>query len=70
LNEDQEFYCEGNPIFEIYKLFNTPKCIDLINEYEVIGDGVISRVRLEEVFLELGMEVPRNLRFKEWELVG
>src|SRR5690606_23516018 len=50
LNEDQEFYCEGNPIFEIYRLFNTPKCVDLLNEYEVIGDGIISRVRLEEVF--------------------
>ena len=70
LNEDQEFYCEHNPIYEIYKLFNTPKCIDLINEYEVIGDGVVSRVRLEEVFLELGMEVPENLEFKNYKLVG
>ena len=70
LNENQEFYCEENPIFEIYKLFNTPKCIDLINEYEVIGDGVISRVRLEEVFVELGMEVPKNLEFKNYKLVG
>ena len=70
LNEDQEFYCDENPIFEIYKLFNTPKCIDLINEYEVIGDGVISRVRLEEVFLELGLEVPKNLKFRNYKLVG
>ena len=73
LNEEIVFECGENPIFEIYKLFNTPKCIDLINEYEVIGDGVISRVRLEEVFLELGMEVP-NLKIdfhasKNWKLV-
>ena len=69
LNEDREFDCQGNPIHEIYKLFNTPKCVDLLNEYEVIGDGVISRVRLEEVFVELGMEIPKNLRFENWELV-
>ena len=70
LNEEETFYCNGNPIYEIYKLFNTPKCIDLINEYEVIGDGVISRVRLEEVFLELGLEVPKNLKFRNYKLVG
>jgi hypothetical protein len=70
LNEDQEFYCEENPIFEIYKLFNTPKCIDLINEYEVIGDGMISRVRLEEVFVELGLEVPKKFNFQHYKLVG
>ena len=34
------------------------------------GDGVVSRVRLEEVFLELGMEVPENLEFKNYKLVG
>src|SRR5690606_23640770 len=69
LNEEGLFECGGNPIWEIYNLFNTPKCVDLLNEYEVIGDGVISRIRLEEVFLELEMDVPRNLRFEEWELV-
>ena len=69
LNEEETFYCNGNPIYEIYKLFNTPKCIDLINEYEVIGDGAVSRVRLEEVFLELGMEVPKNLDFKNYKLI-
>lgn len=73
LNEEVEFECRENPIWEIYKLFNTPKCIDLINEYEAIGYGVVSRVKLEEVFLELGMEVP-NLRIdfhasKNWKLV-
>ena len=73
LNEEMKFYCNGNPIYEIYKLFNTPKCIDLINEYEVIGGDIISRVRLEEVFLELGLVVP-NLKIdfhasKNWKLV-
>ena len=70
LNEDRKFYCEDNPIYEIYQLFNTPKCIDLINEFEVVGNGQISRVRLEEVFLELGLKVPKNLRFKNYKLVG
>ena len=41
LNEDKDFSCRGNPIYEIYMLFNTPKCIDLINEYSVVqGDKV------------------------------
>ena len=70
LNEDRGFYCEENPIYEIYQLFETPKCIDLINEFEVVGDGKISRVRLEEVFLELGLEIPKNLEFKNYKLVG
>ena len=70
LNEDRGFYCEENPIYEIYKLFNTPKCIDLINEYEAIGDGIISRVRLEEVFLELEMEIPRDLEFENYKLIS
>ena len=69
LNEEMKFYCNKNPIHEIYQLFNTPKCIDLINEYEVIGDGVVSRVRLEEVFLELGLEVPKNLKFRNYKLI-
>jgi hypothetical protein len=70
LNEEKSFYCNENPIHEIYKLFNTPKCIDLINEYEVIGDGQISRVKLEEVFLELGLEVPKKFNFQHYKLIG
>ena len=69
LNEEKSFYCNENPIHEIYYLFRTPKCIDLINEYEVIGDGVISRVRLEEVFVELGLEVPKNFKFGNYKLI-
>ena len=69
LNEERDFYCTDNPIHEIYKLFNTPKCIDLINEFEVVGGGQISRVKLEEVFLELGLETPKDLRFKNYKLI-
>ena len=69
LNEERDFYCTDNPIHEIYKLFNTPKCIDLINEFEVVGGGQISRVKLEEVFLELGLEIPKDLRFKNYKLI-
>ena len=70
LNEEKSFYCEGNKIHEIYRLFRNSKCIDLINEYEVIGDGQISRVKLEEVFLELGLEVPKKFNFQHYKLIG
>jgi hypothetical protein len=73
LNEERDFECRENPIYEVYRLFNTPKCIDLLNEYEVIGGDIISRVRLEEVFVELGIVVPNlELHFrnsKNWKLV-
>jgi hypothetical protein len=69
LNESKEFNCERNPIFEIYKLFNHPKCVDIINEWEIMDGRRIVRIRLEEVFLDMGMEIPEGLRFKEWELV-
>jgi len=69
LNESKEFFCENNPIFEIYQLFNHPKCVDIINEWEILAGRRIVRIRLEEVFLDMGMEIPEGLRFKEWELV-
>jgi hypothetical protein len=69
LNESKEFTCSGNPIFEIYKLFNHPKCIDIINEWEILDGRKIVRIRLEEVFLDMGMEIPERLEFKEWVVV-
>jgi len=69
LNESKEFTCSGNPIFEIYKLFNHPKCVDIINEWGILDGRRIVRIRLEEVFLDMEMEIPEGLRFKEWELV-
>jgi len=69
LNESKGFYCKGNPIQEIYQLFNHPKCIDIINEWGIFDGKKIVRIRLEEVFLDMGMEIPEDLRFQKWELV-
>lgn len=70
LNDNVTFDCEDNPIEEIYILFNTPKCIDIINEYGVVGGDKISKIKLEEVFLELDMEIPKKFRFRHWKLVN
>ena len=59
----------NNPVFEIYNLFNNPDCIDLINEFDVIqGDRVI-KDRLEEVFSQLNMKIPKNIKLKEYILI-
>lgn len=55
----------NNPVWEIYQLFNDPRCIDLINEYEVIRDGdkvVIDR--LLEVYSTLDLPIPDEMSFK------
>ncbi len=58
-----------NPVDEIFELFNRDiRCIDLINEFDVIqGDRVI-KDRLEEVFAHLDMEIPKNIKLKEYIL--
>ena len=62
--------CEGNPIYEIYALFKTSKCIKWINEFDVIKDGnKVIMDRLEEVYHQLGMEMPENITFKSYEIV-
>ena len=63
------FDCVGNPIYEIYYLFNSKKCIDSINEYDVIQGKSIVLSRLEEVYHELGMEVPGKFNFKYYKLI-
>ena len=77
------FYCEGNPIEEIYTLFlkedsiNDSKCIQWINEFDVIQGDKIVLDRLEEVFHQLGMDIPqsvvniglKNLTFKNYEII-
>jgi hypothetical protein len=68
LNESKEFNCERNPIFEVYELFNHPRCVDVINEWEILDGEEIVRIRLEEVFLDMGMEIPERLEFIEWKL--
>ena len=69
------FYCEGNPIEEIYKFFlqkeyvNDYKCIKWINEFDVIQGNKVIMDRLEEVFHQLGMEVPENITFKSYKVI-
>ena len=69
------FYCEGNPIEEIYTLFlqedsiNDSKCIQWINEFDVIQGNKVVLDRLEEVFHQLGMDIPENITFKNYEII-
>ncbi len=59
----------SNPVDEIFKLFNRDvRCIDLINEFDVIQGSEVSRDRLEEVFSQLNMEIPKNIKLKEYIL--
>ena len=58
-----EFSVYGNPVHEIFNLFPKDKwdeVIEILNEYEVIRDdgNLVILQRLEQVFLELGLEVP------------
>ena len=69
------FYCEGNPIEEIYTLFlqedsiNDSKCIQWINEFDVIQGDKIVLDRLEEVFHQLNMMMPENIKFKSYKVI-
>ena len=73
LNEGQSFWCGSNPVFEIYKLFDTPRCIDPLNEYSAIQGSRVIWDRLEEVYYESGLDDsvpdPESLRFENYELV-
>jgi len=58
-----QFGVVGNPVYEIFKLFPYEKwdeVIEILNEYEVIRDNgnLIILQRLEQVFLDIGLEVP------------
>ena len=69
------FFSEGNPIEEIYTLFlqedsiNDSKCIQWINEFDVIQGDKIVLDRLEEVFHQLGMDIPENIKFKSYKVI-
>ena len=69
------FYCEGNPIEEIYILFlqenhvDDSKCIKWLNEFDVIQGDKIVLDRLEEVFHQLGMDIPENIKFKSYKVI-
>jgi hypothetical protein len=63
------FLCEENPIEEIYNLFKDSKCIKWINEFDVIQGKKVIMDRLEEVFHELGMDVPENINLPSYEII-
>ena len=69
------FFSEGNPIEEIYTLFlqedsiNDSKCIKWINEFDVIQGNKVIMDRLEEVFYQLGMDVPENIELPSYEII-
>ena len=63
----------GNPVYEIFKLFPYEKwdeVIEILNEYEVIRDdgNLVILQRLEQVFLELGLEVPEIEEIKGYKI--
>ena len=67
---EQTIYLLGNPVHEIYKLFNEdPRCIYWLREYDVIMDMTVVGYRLEEVFHTLEMEVPKDIILKEYILI-
>jgi len=67
---EQSIYLEGNPVYEIYRLFNQdPRCIYWIREYDVIMDMTVVEYRLEEVFHTLGISIPKDIKLKEYILV-
>ncbi len=59
-----------NPVDEIFELFNRDvRCIDLINEFNAIQGDNISRHRLEEVFSQLNMKIPKNIKLINYKLI-
>ena len=67
---EQDISLIGNPVNEIYELFNQdPRCIYWIREFDAIQGDEVVRDRLEEVFHTLGMDIPNNISLKEYILV-
>jgi len=62
-----------NPIHEIYKLFDDPKAIELMNDYGLINsqDMEVSYTILQEIFEELGKTPPQfeDIRLEHYTLV-
>ena len=59
-----------NPVNEIFQLFNRDvRCIDLINEFDVIQGDRVVKDRLEEVFSQLNMEIPKNIKLINYKLI-
>ncbi len=67
---ERPIYIYGNPVYEIYELFNEdPRCIYWIREFGVIQGDEVVRDRLEEVYHTLGMDIPKDIILKEYIIV-
>ena len=66
---ESEAYLSNNPVVEIYNLFRTVKCINWLNEFDVIQGNKVIMDRLEEVYHQLNMEMPENIKFKSYEII-
>ena len=68
---EYKFICGENPIGEIFEIFDDDiRCIRWINEFDVILDGnKIIMDRLEEVFYQLEMDIPENIKFNHYEII-
>jgi hypothetical protein len=67
-----EFLVEDNPVYEIFKFFTKERwdeVIEFLNEYNVIRDGkVIILQALEQVYWEMGLEVPEIEEIEGYEI--
>jgi len=68
---ENDFYCNRNPIKEICRLFgeDDSKYIKWINEFDVIDGNKIIIDRLEEVYHQLGMDIPENIYLPSYEII-
>ena len=53
----------------LYGLDGLSKCIKWINEFDVIQGNRVIMDRLEEVFYQLGMEIPENIELPSYEII-
>jgi hypothetical protein len=67
-----EFSIGGNPVYEIFKLFpyeRRDEVVELLNEYNVIRDGKLVILQgLEQIFLEMGLEVPEIEKIEGYDI--
>ena len=67
-----KFWIEGNPVYEIFDLFPSNRwdeVIEYLNEHEVIRDGkIVILQRLEQVFYDMGLEVPEIEQIEGYEI--
>jgi len=67
---EQDIHIGGNPVDEIYRLFNQdPRCIYWIREFGAIQGDEVVRDRLEEVYHTLGMDIPKDIELGSYSLI-